>query len=328
MPVKTAKAFLTVLGVPQTPVISGFKGPVNEGDLVELTCTTIGSKPAAHIRWFKGDTEVEGVPSTKEPDSKGKTFTVRSTLRLPVDRDDDGVAVRCSVDHESLRSSPQVATQILNIQYVPSVKIDFSRNFAREGDELRLECQAIGNPEPEAVKWKKDGADLPDPERMIVEGNVLIISALNKTDNGTYYCEAANTMGHNSAEYILFVYDAPIILSPTINIPSSRPVRTGTTPVTIATSTTKPGKGSGARDPSALAGQSGPDHAVIGGVVAVVVFVTLCLTIVLGRYLARHKGTYLTNEAKGAEDAPDADTAIINAEGSQANAEEKKEYFI
>ncbi|XP_060688823.1 cell adhesion molecule 2b [Hemiscyllium ocellatum] len=284
MPVKTAKAFLIVLGVPQTPVISGFKGPVNEGDLVDLTCTTVGSKPAANIRWFKGDKEIQGV---KEPDSKGKTFTVRSTLGLQVDRNDDGVAVSCSVDHESLRSSPQVAKQVLDIQYVPSVKIDFSRNFAREGDELRLECRATGNPTPEAVKWKKDGAELPDPDRMVVEGNVLIISALNKTDNGTYYCEAANTMGHNSAEYILFVYD-----------------------------------------PSALAGQSGPDHAVIGGVVAVVVFITLCLVIVLGRYLARHKGTYLTNEAKGAEDAPDADTAIINAEGSQANAEDKKEYFI
>ncbi|XP_072441900.1 cell adhesion molecule 2b isoform X2 [Chiloscyllium punctatum] len=287
MPVKTAKAFLIVLGVPQTPVISGFKGPVNEGDLVDLTCTTVGSKPAANIRWFKGDKEIQDVPSIKEPDSKGKTFTVRSTLGLQVDRNDDGVAVSCSVDHESLRSSPQVAKQVLDIQYVPSVKIDFSRNFAREGDELRLECRATGNPTPEAVKWKKDGAELPDPDRMVVEGNVLIISALNKTDNGTYYCEAANTMGHNSAEYILFVYD-----------------------------------------PSALAGQSGPDHAVIGGVVAVVVFITLCLVIVLGRYLARHKGTYLTNEAKGAEDAPDADTAIINAEGSQANAEDKKEYFI
>ncbi|XP_072369158.1 cell adhesion molecule 2b isoform X2 [Scyliorhinus torazame] len=287
MPVKTAKAFLIVLGVPQTPVISGFKGPVNEGVLVELTCTTIGSKPAANIRWFKGDKEIRDVPSTKEPDSKGKTFTVSSTLGLQVDRNDDGVTVSCTVDHESLRSSPQVAKQVLDIQYVPSVKIDFSRNFAREGDELRLECRATGNPTPEAVKWKKDGAELPDPDRMVVEGNILIISALNKTDNGTYYCEAANTMGHNSAEYILFVYD-----------------------------------------PSALAGQSGPDHAVIGGVVAVVVFITLCLIIVLGRYLARHKGTYLTNEAKGAEDAPDADTAIINAEGSQANAEDKKEYFI
>lgn len=32
------------------------------------------------------------------------------------------------------------------------------------------------------------------------------------------------------------------------------------------------------------------DHAVIGGVVAVVVFAVLCLLIVLGRYFARHKG--------------------------------------
>lgn len=39
-------------------------------------------------------------------------------------------------------------------------------------------------------------------------------------------------------------------------------------------------------------------------------------------------GTYLTNEAKGADDAPDADTAIINAEGNHAHTEEKKEYFI
>lgn len=42
-------------------------------------------------------------------------------------------------------------------------------------------------------------------------------------------------------------------------------------------------------DPNAI-GQHGPDHALIGGVVAVVVFITLCLIIVLGRYLARHKG--------------------------------------
>lgn len=36
---------------------------------------------------------------------------------------------------------------------------------------------------------------------------------------------------------------------------------------------------------------SGVDHAVIGGVVAVIVFIMLCLLIVLGRYLIRHKGT-------------------------------------
>lgn len=52
------------------------------------------------------------------------------------------------------------------------------------------------------------------------------------------------------------------------------------------------------------------------------------LTYIYIFFLPIPTGTYLTNEAKGAEDAPDADTAIINAEGSQVNAEEKKEYFI
>lgn len=45
-------------------------------------------------------------------------------------------------------------------------------------------------------------------------------------------------------------------------------------------------------------------------------------------WLCVSSGTYLTHEAKGAEDAPDADTAIINAEGNHVHAEEKKEYFI
>ncbi|XP_062386756.1 cell adhesion molecule 3 isoform X2 [Sardina pilchardus] len=81
------------------------------------------------------------------------------------------------------------------------------------------------------------------------------------------------------------------------------------------------------QDPTAMSTSSGVDHAVIGGVVAVIVFIILCMLIVLGRYLIRHKGTYLTHEAKGSDDAPDADTAIINAEGGQS-ADDKKEYFI
>lgn len=43
-------------------------------------------------------------------------------------------------------------------------------------------------------------------ERMIVEGRDLTITTLNKTDNGTYRCEASNHLGTSSAEYILFVY--------------------------------------------------------------------------------------------------------------------------
>uniref|UniRef100_A0A8C0Z4M1 Ig-like domain-containing protein n=1 Tax=Canis lupus familiaris TaxID=9615 RepID=A0A8C0Z4M1_CANLF len=274
MPVKTSKAYLTVLGVPEKPQISGFSSPVMEGDLMQLTCKTSGSKPAADIRWFKNDKEIK----------------VKAPCLLDMRGDmSDGcciyVSVACGTE-KSLNINHDI--QLLNIYlYTPSVKIIPSTPFPQEGQPLILTCESKGKPLPEPVLWTKDGGELPDPDRMVVSGRELNILFLNKTDNGTYRCEATNTIGQSSAEYVLIVHD-----------------------------------------PNALAGQTGPDHALIGGIVAVVVFVTLCSIFLLGRYLARHKGTYLTNEAKGAEDAPDADTAIINAEGSQVNAEEKKEYFI
>ncbi|XP_053332319.1 cell adhesion molecule 2a isoform X2 [Clarias gariepinus] len=318
MPVKTAKAYLTVLGVPEKPEINGFTKPAMEGDQITLTCVTSGSKPAADIRWFRNEKEIKG---EKEVNASGKTFTVKSSVQLQVDRNDDGVAYTCKVVHEALRFIPQQITEVLEVHYAPRVEIRPNPSLPQEGDALKLECLSNGNPSPDPVKWTKDGGKLPDLDRMIVDGRELTFISLNKTDNGTYRCEASNHLGTNHAEYVLFVYDAPT--------PSTTPP-----PVAILPDTTDPldfkHSGSavtGQRDPNAL-GQHGPDHALIGGVVAVVVFVTLCLIIVLGRYLARHKGTYLTNEAKGADDAPDADTAIINADGNHAHTEEKKEYFI
>lgn len=54
--------------------------------------------------------------------------------------------------------------------------------------------------------WTKDGGELPDLDRMIVEGRELTFTSLNKTDNGTYRCEATNHLGTSSAEYVLYVY--------------------------------------------------------------------------------------------------------------------------
>ncbi|XP_060764150.1 cell adhesion molecule 2a isoform X1 [Neoarius graeffei] len=321
MPVKTAKAYLTVLGVPEKPEINGFTKPAMEGDQITLTCVTSGSKPAADIRWFRNEKEIKGA---KEVNASGKTFTVRSSVQLQVDRNDDGVAYTCKVVHEALRSVPQQTTEVLEVHYPPRVEIRHSQALPQEGDLLKLECVSNGNPSPDPVKWTKDGGKLPDLDRMIVDGRELTFISLNKTDNGTYRCEASNHLGTNHAEYVLFVYDAL-----TTPCPSTTPPPVAILPDTTDALGVKQSDSAvtGQRDPNAL-GQHGPDHALIGGVVAVVVFVTLCLIIVLGRYLARHKGTYLTNEAKGADDAPDADTAIINADGNHAHTEEKKEYFI
>ncbi|XP_069769031.1 glycophorin-C-like isoform X2 [Narcine bancroftii] len=80
---------------------------------------------------------------------------------------------------------------------------------------------------------------------------------------------------------------------------------------------------------TALSHDGKMDSAVIGGVIAAVIFVVTCLLVVLIRYLYRHKGTYHTNEAKGTEFAENADVALKNDPNFQDSVDEsKKEYFI
>ncbi|XP_044853000.1 cell adhesion molecule 1 isoform X2 [Mauremys mutica] len=309
---------MTVLVPPRNLVIDIQKDIATEGEEIELNCTAMASRPATTIRWFKGNKELTG---KSEVEQWSDMFTVTSQLLLTVGREDDGVPVICLVDHPAVKD---LQTQrYLEVIYKPQVRVLQNyplQGLTREGEPLELTCTAFGKPQPTEVKWLRVDDEM--PQHVVVSGSNLLINNLNKTDNGTYRCEASNAVGKSSADYMLFVYDPPTTIPP----PTTTTTTTTPTTITDTTATTE----SAAHD--SRAGDEGSiravDHAVIGGVVAVVVFAMLCLLIILGRYFARHKGTYFTHEAKGADDAADADTAIINAEGGQNNSEEKKEYFI
>ncbi|XP_028449070.1 cell adhesion molecule 3 isoform X2 [Perca flavescens] len=289
MPVRTARATVTVLGVPGEPQILGFENAVPEGGKVTLTCTSTGSKPPAKLHWYRGDNELEGHSNVVETVPDDPTYNVSSELTLEVSRSDDKALITCAVDHPSLAPGDKRSERALRVLYSPDVRITPESNLPREGEKFYLQCVGNGNPEPTSYRWEKKDGELPPLAK--ADGAFLRFEMLNKSDNGVYLCEANNGIGHNLGEYTLLVQDA-------------------------------------ADNIAAMSTSSGVDHAVIGGVVAVIVFILLCLLIVLGRYLIRHKGTYLTHEAKGSDDAPDADTAIINAEGGHSGAEDKKEYFI
>ncbi|XP_039671329.1 cell adhesion molecule 3 isoform X4 [Perca fluviatilis] len=292
MPVRTARATVTVLGVPGEPQILGFENAVPEGGKVTLTCTSTGSKPPAKLHWYRGDMELEGHSNVVETVPDNPTYNVSSELTLEVSRSDDKALITCAVDHPSLAPGDKRSERALRVLYSPDVRITPESNLPREGEKFYLQCVGNGNPEPTSYRWEKKDGELPPLAK--ADGAFLRFEMLNKSDNGVYLCEANNGIGHNLGEYTLLVQDAADNIA----------------------------------DPTAMSTSSGVDHAVIGGVVAVIVFILLCLLIVLGRYLIRHKGTYLTHEAKGSDDAPDADTAIINAEGGHSGAEDKKEYFI
>ncbi|XP_051933487.1 cell adhesion molecule 1b isoform X1 [Hippocampus zosterae] len=300
-PPQEAYADITVLVPPGSPIIESREDVVSEGNETELTCTASGSKPAASIRWMKGDEEMTGETMVEE--TYDRMFTVTSRVRFLVSKEDDGVPVDCIIDHPA--ANDLLAQRNLEVLYKPEVKIvvTYPEGLTREGDNLDLTCIAGGKPQPHQINWLRVNEDM--PSHAVVTGSDLFIENLNKSFNGTYRCVASNTVGEAYDDYILYVYDAPT----TIPTPTSNPVNTQ----------------------DSRAGEGAPpklDHAVIGGVVAVVMFAILCALIVLGRYFARHKGTYFTHEAKGADDAADADTAIINAEGGHTNTDEKKEYYI
>uniref|UniRef100_A0A665UYS2 Cell adhesion molecule 1 n=1 Tax=Echeneis naucrates TaxID=173247 RepID=A0A665UYS2_ECHNA len=283
-PPQEAYADITVLIPPGNPIIEARDEVLSEGNETEMTCTAMSSKPAATIKWMKGDKELPGKPKVEL--TYDKMYTVTSRLTFTVSKEDDGVPVVCIVDHPAVKDFQ--AQKYLEVQYKPEVKIvvEFPQGLTREGENLELTCQAKGKPQPQRVNWVKVDDDV--PSHAVITGSDLYIENLNKSYNGTYRCVASNSVGESYDDYILYVYDS-------------------------------------------RAGEGAPrtvDHAVIGGVVAVVVFAMLCLLIILGRYFARHKGTYFTHEAKGADDAADADTAIINAEGGHTNSDEKKEYYI
>ncbi|XP_066895085.1 cell adhesion molecule 1 isoform X9 [Kogia breviceps] len=249
---------ITVLVPPRNLMIDIQKDTAVEGEEIEVNCTAMASKPATTIRWFKGNKELKGKSEVEE---WSDMYTVTSQLMLKVHKEDDGVPVICQVEHPAVTGNLQTQ-RYLEVQYKPQVHIQMTyplQGLTREGDALELTCEAIGKPQPVMVTWVRVDDEM--PQHAVLSGPNLFINNLNKTDNGTYRCEASNIVGKAHSDYMLYVYDTTATTEPAVH--------------------------------DSRAGEEGAiravDHAVIGGVVAVVVFAMLCLLIILGRYFARHK---------------------------------------
>ncbi|NXL52168.1 CADM3 protein, partial [Podilymbus podiceps] len=324
--------------IPQKPQIFGHEQPIDEEKIARLTCRSSGSKPAAQLRWKKGNKELKDEGTEVVEDPNGKTFTVSSRVEFRVTKEDNEAEVTCTVDHESLQNSERSTTQKLQVHCTWRVgKGTGLWRGGRDAGGLSIPARCLtATPlrSPQEFLWEKEGSDAP---LQLSSDSVLIFPFLNKSDSGTYVCTATSSMGSVVAKYNLDV-----------SADATQPSRIGPSKAPACSPERSVGRaaGSAARrgpqrlllsvfspfaiwaDASPVPSTSSTYHAVIGGVVAVIVFLLLSLLIVLGHYLIRHKGTYLTHEAKGSDDAPDADTAIINAEGGQASGDDKKEYFI
>ncbi|XP_068098090.1 cell adhesion molecule 4 isoform X1 [Hyperolius riggenbachi] len=123
------------------------------------------------------------------------------------------------------------------------------------------------------------------PERLQIQEDLLIFPSLSLQDNGTYSCQVSNKHGRSSDQYVLVVYDPGAIIEAQTQVP----------------------------------------YAIIGGILALLVFLVICVLIVMVWCSVRQKGSYLTHEASGLDEHGEAREAFLN--GGE-NHKRKEEFFI
>ncbi|KAK6317847.1 hypothetical protein J4Q44_G00111380 [Coregonus suidteri] len=79
-------------------------------------------------------------------------------------------------------------------KYPADIKVKFPDTFALAGQNITLECFALGNPIPQ-IRWRKMDGELPANHEVSMAGAHLHLYHVQYEDEGTYECEALNSKG-------------------------------------------------------------------------------------------------------------------------------------
>lgn len=110
-----------------------------------------------------------------------------------------------SGNYSCIASSPSISKSVFS-NYIPLVplaerpirkypadlKVKFPDTTAMVGQNITLECFALGNPVPE-IRWKKLDGPMPTNHEVRMAGAHLHLNNIQIEDAGTYQCEAINS---------------------------------------------------------------------------------------------------------------------------------------
>ncbi|NXT37671.1 MUC18 protein, partial [Pelecanoides urinatrix] len=164
-------------------------------------CMSRNSFPSPNITWHKNGEQLQPeekmvkMPTTLTRESSG-LYTVTSTLFAHVTREDRNSLYHCTVHYwlrgqrravESRRVSVTVfyPAQHVKLQVVPSSAL------VKEGDDVKLVCEADGNPAPVFSFYKRELEDSWQDLTSLADTNsgVLNLHDVNKSSSGLYRCQ-------------------------------------------------------------------------------------------------------------------------------------------
>ncbi|CAM4697718.1 unnamed protein product [Lepidochelys olivacea] len=249
-----------------------------------------------------GEVELTCVVPRSRPAATLRWYRDRRELRGLSSREQLGKVFRVSTsvrlrverrDHGAIvtceATHPALRGQRKQTQYVLDVQYSPTARIQPSQAVLRegdtLLLTCVVNGNPLPTEITWSRANDSLPERVQIQGAELTLPALNPGDNGTYACQAANKHGRASDQYVLVVYDPGAIVEAQTSVP----------------------------------------YAIVGGILALLVFAVICVLIGMVWGSVRQKGSYLTHEASGLDEHGEVREAFLNGGGSHKR---KEEFFI
>ncbi|NXO00354.1 CADM4 protein, partial [Rhinopomastus cyanomelas] len=149
----------------------------------------------------------------------GKVFRQRSLLRLRVEQRDHGAVVTCEATHPALPRGQRRLTQ-----YMLDVQFAPTARIQPSQSVLRegdtlVLTCAVSGNPRPTAIAWSRGNDSSLPPRARAEGPVLTLPSLGPLDNGTYSCRAGNPHGLATDSYVLVVYEPGAVLSAQGSVP-------------------------------------------------------------------------------------------------------------
>ncbi|GFT31287.1 hemicentin-1 [Nephila pilipes] len=166
---------------------------------IDLNCVVNGH-PLPQIKWYKNDIEI---PLNRFDVVFSDDFQTLTLLK-PEETDTGNYSCKATnivgdaskVEHLNVLVPPHIVQQ--------SVTETFR---VKEGDVLRLNCEAHGTPPPKIV-WLKNGQSV--PLRLYqADEQVLEIQHLSRKDSGRYVCVATNKVGSFEKDFNVVILSPP-----------------------------------------------------------------------------------------------------------------------
>ncbi|XP_033985910.1 B-cell receptor CD22-like isoform X3 [Trematomus bernacchii] len=176
-----------IVYAPRIPFLSKPSAEIKEGSSVTLTCSS-DANPAATYTWYK-----------RNQNAHFSYFNEGPRLVFRSIQSSDSGQYLCKAENKlGSSTSENISIYVKYAPKPPSVSVRPSAEI-EEGSSVTLTCSSDANPAANYTWYKENGNRNVPP---LSEGPRLVLSSIQSSDSGQYYCRAENKLGSIRSESI------------------------------------------------------------------------------------------------------------------------------